>query len=317
MHIEHEDIASFAEDVINLPSEHARKYRDQVSDLTRRLESHIDVHPDYHLKRMMLSGSLAKRTSLRNISDADVALYVESSNAPQDMIEFLDWLAKELATLYPHIDQTNIKPKTYSVSIDFGGNGLDVDVVPIYWLNGNWDGDLVSQDDGRRLRTNIPQHLKFMEKRHTQHLSGFRQVIRLLKYWSNERKGDNASFRFKSFMIELIVAHLADKGRISLNNYAEALREFFDYLCMCNLDEVISFNDFEQGNVQPQSRPIHIFDPVNAQNNVADQYTQKNKELILDAALDAADAIEYANCATTKDEAIRQWRKIFGLSFSV
>lgn len=317
MHITHKDIAKFADEAVNLPSAHAIKYRGQVEDLSNRLDTHIKDNPDYHLKRMMLSGSLAKRTSLRNISDADMALYLQSDDAPEDMVEFLEWLADELATLYPHINAKDIEAKTYSVSISFGGTGLDVDVVPIYWLNNAWDGELVSQDDGSRLRTNIPQHLEFIEKRHKRHSSDFRQVIRLLKYWVNERKEKNSDFRLKSFMVELIVAHLADSGRLSLSNYPEALREFFDYIQMSNLDEVISFNDFGHGSVTKQNKPINIFDPVNAQNNIADQYTKANKDLILDAAMEAADAIEYASCATTKDEALRQWRKVFGTAFRV
>ena len=320
MQITDKDIVHFAEDVVNLPSEHAVKYRRTVEDLCEKLEEHIANNEDYRLKRMMLSGSLAKRTSLRTISDADVALYVQSDDAPGDMMEFLDWLATELATLYPHINREDIKPKNFSVSISFSGRGLDVDVVPIYWLNQEWDGDLVSQEDGRPLRTNIPQHLKFIETRHKDYPSNFKQVVRLLKYWANECKVANEDFRFKSFMIELIVAHLADKKRLSLRKkdegYTEILREFFDCLVKGVLDEVISFNDFDHGSVRKQDKPINIFDPVNPENNIAEQYTQQNKDLILDAAMKAADAIEYASWATTKEEALRQWRKVFGSSFN-
>ena len=317
MHITHKNIADFADSRVNLPSDHATAYRRQVEDLRDKLKAHIKDNPDYHLKRMMLSGSLAKRTALRNISDADVALYLKSDNAPEDMVEFLEWLADELATLYPYIDRAKITPKTYSVSIDFGGDGLDIDVVPIHWINDEWDGDLVSQDDGSRLRTNIPQQLEFIKTRHTEHGAGFKQVIRLIKYWAAKQKEANDDFRFKSFMVELIVAHLADAGRLSLGDYPEALRQFFDYLVMSNLNDIISFNDFGHGGVTKQNKPINIFDPVNAQNNVGDKYTQQNKDCILGAAMDAADAIEYAACATTKEEALRQWRKIFGSSFSV
>lgn len=326
MHIEHNDIVRFAESEVNLPKEHASKYRKQVSDLSDRLKAHINDNPDYNLKRMMLSGSLAKRTSLRSISDADAALYVKpDDDTPKDMTDFLAWLVKELATLYPNIKPEQISAKTYSVSISFRGTGLDVDVVPIYWQDSDWNGDLVSQDNGSLLRTNIPQHLEFIstrQERHSPNSPHFKQVIRLLKYWAGGHKEKNENFRFKSFMIELIMAHLADTRLatakpLPLDNYPEALREFFDFLHMSNLDDVISFDDFGQGNVQVQDKPINIFDPVNSGNNVAEQYTQVNKELILEAALEAADAIEYASVATTKDEALRQWRKVLGSTFRV
>lgn len=326
MYIEHNDIVRFAETEVNLPKEHASKYRKQVSDLSDRLKTHINENPDYNLKRMMLSGSLAKRTSLRSISDADAALYVKpDDDTPKDMTDFLAWLVNELATLYPNIKPEQISAKTYSVSISFRGTGLDVDVVPIYWQDSDWNGDLVSQDDGSLLRTNIPQHLEFIstrQERHSPNSPHFKQVIRLLKCWAGGHKERNENFRFKSFMIELIMAHLADTrlaagNPLPLDNYPDALREFFDYLQISNLDDVISFDDFGHGNVQTHGKPINIFDPVNAENNVAEQYTKQNKTVILDAAMEAAEAIEYATLATTKDEALRQWRKIFGNSFRV
>ncbi len=311
MHITHKNIADFADSRVNLPSDHATAYRRQVEDLRDKLKAHIKDNPDYHLKRMMLSGSLAKRTALRNISDADVALYLISDEASED----LEWLADELATLYTDIGRDKIKVNAHSVSISL--KELDIDVVPIYWINNEWDGDLVSQDDGGLLRTNIPQQLEFIKTRHVKYGADFKQVIRLIKYWVAKQKEANDDFRFKSFMVELIVAHLADTGRLSLGDYPEALRQFFDYLVMSNLNDVISFNDFGHGVVRKQDKPINIFDPVNAQNNVGDKYTQQKKVWILGAAMDAADAIEYASRATTKEEALRQWRKIFGSSFSV
>ena len=316
-HVTHEEISKFADDRVNLSSGHASKFREKIDSLSKKLDDHIKSNPDYHLKRIMLSGSLAKRTALRTISDADMALYVKSDDAPEDMKEFIDWLANELTKFYTHINKENITKKEYSVSINFDDEGLDVDIIPIYWLNNDWDGDLVSQVDGSRMRTNIPRHLEFMKRRHKANPTGFRQVVRLLKYWVNEQKKKNEYFKFKSFMVELIVAHLVDNGRLTLADYSEVLREFFDYLQISSLNEMISFDDYEQGGVAKQSKPINIFDPVNAKNNVAEQYTQKNKDLILDAAMEAAEAIEYANLATTKDEALRQWRKVFGSSFNV
>ena len=52
------------------------------------------------------------------------------------------------------------------VTVSFRGTGLDVDVVPIlYDGDPNWYGNLVSQDDGSFLKTNIPLHLEFARKR--------------------------------------------------------------------------------------------------------------------------------------------------------
>jgi hypothetical protein len=61
--------------------------------------------------------------------------------------------------------------------------------------------------------------------------------------------------------------------------------------------------------------PIRVWDPVNCENNVAKLYTVPNKDKIVQAALDAGDAIDSALRALTKGETVRYWQKVFGSSF--
>jgi len=67
-HVSHKEIASFAEDKVNLPQDKATKYREQVWRLREKLESYINEHPDFTLRKMLLSGSLAKGTALRSLN---------------------------------------------------------------------------------------------------------------------------------------------------------------------------------------------------------------------------------------------------------
>lgn len=50
-------------------------------------------------------------------------------------------------------------------------------------------------------------------------------------------------------------------------------------------------------------------------NNVARLYTQSNVDAIIDAAMDAGDAIDAAFYAPTKQLTITYWQKVFGSSF--
>ena len=59
-HIDHKDIARFAEEKVNLPKEKAQQYREQAQRLQDKLEGYLADHDDFSLKRMMLSGSLAR-----------------------------------------------------------------------------------------------------------------------------------------------------------------------------------------------------------------------------------------------------------------
>ncbi|MCY4596357.1 MAG: CBASS oligonucleotide cyclase [Bryobacterales bacterium] len=306
-------IERFAGRVVNLHRDNARKYRQQVWGLRDRLDAHLADHPDFELKKMLLSGSLAKHTALRTINDADVALYAVSS--PHTVGDLLPWIADRLPTVYPNIKSDQVQLQTYSVRLDFRGTGLSVDIVPVYAEDTTSDwGQLVSQDDGQRLRTNIALHKAFIQTRRKR-TTHYTQIVRLLKWWVRHRKTQDSVFRLKSFMVELILATLCDRG-VSFADYPEALISFFDYIAATGLSETISFTDFaDAGLARSSSDPIRIFDPVNGENNVARTYTETDRTTIVDACIDAGDAIDAALRAPTKGETLAYWRSVFGPSF--
>src|ERR1039458_3987290 len=146
-HVWHGDIVNFAEQRVNLPRDKANEYRAQARRLREKLDGYLDEHPDFTLKKMMLSGSLAKGTALRSLNDIDVACYISGADAPGDVPKLLNYLADKLRKAFPNFSPDQVKPNTYSVTVSFRGSGLDVDVVPIL-CNGrpDWYGNLVSQD---------------------------------------------------------------------------------------------------------------------------------------------------------------------------
>jgi tRNA nucleotidyltransferase (CCA-adding enzyme) len=156
-HVNHGDIARFAQEKVNLPKDKADEYRAQARRLREKLEGYLTEHPDFTLKKMLLSGSLAKGTALRSLNDIDVACYISGADAPHDVASLLNYLAGRLRKAFPNFSPDQVKPQTYSVTMSFRGTGLDVDVVPILY-NGDpqWYGNLVSQEDGSFLETNIP-----------------------------------------------------------------------------------------------------------------------------------------------------------------
>lgn len=317
-HVNHCDIATFAKEKVNLPKDKADEYRAQAKRLREKLEGYISEHPDFTLKKMMLSGSLAKGTALRSLNDIDVACYVSGADAPKDIKELLDYLAQRLRKAFPNFKPEQVQPKTYSVTVSFLGSGLDVDVVPIlYDGDPNWYGNLVSQDDGSLLKTCIPRHLEFISKRKKKQETDFSQVIRLAKYWVQYLKTDNENFRFKSFMVELIMAKLLDNG-VDFSDYPEALQAFFTYLAKTGLKELVAFSDYYPlSRLGSFTEPVRIIDPVNEKNNAAKLYNAGNARTIVDAAVDAGDAIDAALAAPTKKETVYYWQKVFGPSFQI
>lgn len=317
-HVSHSDIAQFAKDKVNLPKDKADEYRAQAGRLRDKLEAYLSEHPDFTLKRMMLSGSLAKGTSLRSLNDIDVACYISGADAPKDISALMDYLAERLRKAFPNFKPEQVQPKTYCVTVSFKGSGLDVDIVPILY-NGDpdWYGNLVSQDDGSFLETCIPRHIEFIRTRKKKQDTYFAQVVRLAKYWVQNVKSERDGFRFKSFMVELIMSKLLDDGQ-DFSDYPEALQNFFTYLAKSDLRELIAFCDYyPRTKVGVFTEPVKIIDPVNAKNNAAKLYTTKQVEAIVDAAIDAGDAIDAALAAPTKQETVYYWKKVFGPTFQI
>jgi hypothetical protein len=65
-HVGHGDIVRFADERVNLKREDATDLRAQANRLRDRLEGYLGEHPDFELRKMLLSGSLAKGTALSN-----------------------------------------------------------------------------------------------------------------------------------------------------------------------------------------------------------------------------------------------------------
>jgi tRNA nucleotidyltransferase (CCA-adding enzyme) len=101
-HVGHNEIATFSQEKVNLPREKAHEYRAQARRLRERLEGYLSEHPDFTLKKMLLSGSLAKGTALRSLNDIDVACYISGADAPSDVPRLLTYLAERLRKAFPN-----------------------------------------------------------------------------------------------------------------------------------------------------------------------------------------------------------------------
>lgn len=311
------EVKTFAETKVNLPKDEADARRKKVNDEREHLKKWTKEHPDCGIVKTYLSGSLAKGTALKTSSDVDVALYVKYDGERKVDRQFLNWIATRLRQAYPQMGADQIEPTEFAVKVTYKNAGVEVDFVPVFYEGDPDDkGWLVSKRTGQLLMTSVPLHLEFIRKRKKQHPEHFAQVVRLLKYWAGRRKDADDSFRFKSFMIELICAHLADNGT-KFNDYPEALVAFFNYILDTQLKERIAFRDCYPSSKLPKAKTgvIEIFDPVNPENNVADQYTERNRALIVEAAQEALDALNEAYTAATKGHALENWQRVFGPTF--
>ncbi len=313
----HKDILAFAEHSVNLHRRDVAKFRKQVNNLRDQLASYISANPDYVLIKMLSSGSVAKGTALKTIDDMDVAVYVRRARAPETETQLLEWLLHRLREVYPTMAADQFRVSEHCIRVSFRGSGLDVDVVPVLYEGGPDDrGYIVTKDTGQWVETSIPLHLKFIRKRKDRHPDQFAQIVRLIKWWVRERRQVQSDFHLKSFLVELMMAHLADYG-LDLSNCPLALERFFAFVVGSELRERIAFDDYYPSTSLPTGSVdrFEVYDPVNPENNVASGYGESHCRAILEAAHDALDALNEAHHATTKERAVALWRLVLGPTF--
>jgi tRNA nucleotidyltransferase (CCA-adding enzyme) len=311
------DLVTFADEHVNLKQDHAQKYREQVSNLRDHLDRYISEHPEIGLVKMLLSGSLAKGTALRTINDVDVAMYVKGEGAPQELSKLLAWLVERLRKTFPQISPDKIHVDGPCVVISFKGTGIDVEVAPILYAGDpKWRGYLWDRTTGKRILTSIPLHLDFIRKRKDAQPTNFAQVVRLLKWWVDQRRQDAPGFDLRSFLVELIMAKLADDGE-QFADYHQGLVHFFGYIQRTGLRERIAFSDNYPASKLPAKSvdAVEVFDPVNHENNVASDITEPQRVQLVGLADQALDALSYARTCQTKSEALACWRELMGASF--
>ena len=176
------------------------------------------------------------------------------ADAPADEGQLLSWLADRLRAAYPQKAHDDFSIQHHCVTILFHGTGLNVDVVPVIYEGEADDiGYLITKDTGARVRTSVTQHLKFIRARKDAQPLHFAQTVRLVKWWVRQLKQQDEDFRFKSFMVELLCAHLADEGQ-SFADYPAAVEAVLAYIVRTGLEEPITFADFDEPDATPTSR---------------------------------------------------------------
>jgi tRNA nucleotidyltransferase (CCA-adding enzyme) len=312
------DLVTFSGERVNLRQPDAQRYRKQVSDLRENLERYIAAHPDFGLERMLLSGSLAKGTALKTIRDADVAIYIKGDAAPQDLAELLQWIVGKLRLTYPQIDPQKIYVDGPCVVIAFSCTGIKVEIAPVFSLgDAEGRGYLWDRSTGEKVLTSIPRHLDFIRRRKDKQPEHYAQVIRLMKWWVRQREKDTVNFKFRSFLVELILAKVADDGA-DFSDYHAALERVFVYIQNTGLKDRIAFTDYYKTSALPKTRSgaVEIFDPVNPENNVAADVTESTRRQFADLAGVTLDALTYARTCQTKGDATACWRDVMGPTFN-
>jgi tRNA nucleotidyltransferase (CCA-adding enzyme) len=322
--VTHAALAHFAQSRVNVPSDTAKRRREQVAHLRERLESYVTAHPDYDLVKMRASGSVAKHTAIRSGSDADVAAYIRASSVggvDVDEAQLLTWLKDRCQEVYGDTKVAeDFVISDHAVGITMRGSGLKIDVAPVLYEGEPQDRGYLVTRAGTRVLTSVTLHLEFLNDRSAVAGTEYKELIRLVKAWIARSKLEDRTFRFKSFLAELIIAHLWDNGwngePLAVKDYPRAFEQVLGYIARSGLSEPVVFTDnYDEGEVAWSADPVQVWDPVNPNNNVVETYSDDDRRRLVRRASDALDQVSWAAVAPTKTAANDAWRTLFGPSF--
>lgn len=316
MEITDSDINTFVETRVNLKKDKVDEYRGQVSCLIENFDDYLSKHEDFSLKKLLHFGSCAKGTAISTTSDLDVAVYLTPDKEGEQIGNILSSIRdclSEAMTKYGMTDDQFTVGK-HCVCVIFKGSKLEVDVVPVISIKdaskNEW-GWLMDKYGTERLKTSIPLHLKFIRKR-KETFNKYAAFVRLTKWWKSIQE-----VPLKSFLIELIWAHLVDTEEIP-DSYCDGFPVFFKYVLRTKLKTPIIFSDnYSPSRVTTNNSDIvRIYDPVNPENNAGKTITSDEYSKILQKGQEAMNVLMMATCAPSKAKAIEQWQRILGPSFN-
>lgn len=297
--------------VLRLPDDKRKDYHRQVDWLIGNLGSKLQANTTVKITKVVKAGSFAKFTILRKSNDdpvdVDVVFFLSGRTVQRETLATLnDTIHDLLVSIYPNKVVGDFQIQRQATTVSFLSTGLSVDVVPVIEDRDRPDyGWQFNRADGTVTQTCPSAHIRFVRDRKAQE-GDFRTLVRLGKRWRN-----HAELKpLKSFVIELILGHLVDSGRL-VGSLERQFEQFLLYIAQSGLREVVTFP--ENGSLTRSfDDPVVIIDPVSDENNVTARVTEEERQEIVAMAKESWEAAHFASVEDRSD----LWKEVFGPRFT-
>ncbi len=236
-------------------------------------------------------GSAGRKTLIRPVDDIDVFAVFDDREV---WGQYRNDSKQLLYRVREALDGYNVKAvgsRGQAVRL-FYADGLNVDITPAFpFYNSifrNQEGYVIPYGDGKWIRTDPYEHHDFMAMRNQALKNHLKPLVRLLKRWNRVH-----SSRLKSFHLEMTTQ---DTFGVLSGNMRLNLVFFF----------------------REAGRHLHVKDPAGYSGDLAASLTRKQQDDIKQSfasALDHAKRAQDADESGEVEEALRQWRIVFGDEF--
>lgn len=298
---------------IKLTNEKKSSYKNQIDNLRDNVREAIKDMENTKLTKVKIAGSWRKGTALAPKGDypldIDLVFYLAleediSFDAEDLREEIIDVLCKA----YPNKEESDFTDGKKTIGIVFRGSGLEVDIVPFIPEKGNttYGRQPEKKLNSGEFKTSVDKQLDFTKKIKSK-CSNFTSVVRILKSWRNYKE-----LELSSFSLELAIANLIEKGRISGSSINQAIINFFEFFGNGNPVKV-----YFSGAIGPQTGSAPwIADPTNNENNTI-RLSDSEWDEIVEKAECGFETISYAQTVQETGKTLDLWKEIFGPSFNI
>ena len=298
---------------IKLTQEQKSSYAQQIDNLKENVREAINGMENTQVTKVRRAGSWKKGTALAPKGDypldIDMVFFLElEENTSFDAEELREEIIKVLCKAYPNKEKSDFTDGQKTIGVVFKGSGLEVDIVPFIPEKGNttYGRQPRKKLNSGEFKTSVEKQLDFISEIKDK-CPNFTSIVRILKSWRNYKE-----LELSSFSIELAVAHLIKKGRISDSSINQAIIIFFEFFGSGNPIEV-----YFSGAIGPEAGSAPwIADPTNNENNTV-RLSDSEWGEVAEAAENGFDTISYAQAVQETGKTLDLWKEVFGPTFNI
>ena len=298
---------------IKLTQEQKSSYADQIDNLKDNVLKAINGMENARVTKVRRAGSWKKGTALAPKGDypldIDMVFFLDlEADTSFDAEELREEIIKVLCDAYPNKERSDFTDGQKTIGVVFRGSGLEVDIVPFIPEKGNttYGRQPRKKLNSGEFKTSVEKQLDFISEIKDK-CSNFTSIVRILKSWRNYKE-----LELSSFSIELAVAHLIKKGRISDSSINQAIIIFFEFFGSGNPIEV-----YFSGAIGPEAGSAPwIADPTNNENNTV-RLSDSEWGEVAEAAENGFDTISYGQNVREAGKTLDLWKEVFGPTFNI
>jgi predicted nucleotidyltransferase len=278
--------------------------REQKNASARQTEVREYLDTKFAIANSFLTGSYARHTKTKPLKDIDIFFVLKESEhhyrnkAPTAVI---DDFHKALVDKY---GKDAVRKQSRSVNVDFGVvvdaedntdyRIVSVDVVPAFAAGDDYE--IPDTDAGKWIKTNPKVHAEKATAAHQAYDSEWKGLVRMVKYWNNNKRHGADKPVKPSFLIEVMALECLYGG----------WQGRFDYEIQA-LFSTLADRIFDRW-----ADPAGLGPPIS--DGMDQARKQRARDLLLAASRDAGNAINLSRQGRNGD-ALKAWRELFGPKF--